>query len=302
MASPENKKLIEILWRNHPGESSYEVMKDSVDKMRANMVQMTRRFTPAPDTKIEEASAGGVPAEWVSAAGSSSEHTLLYLHGGGYVIGSPETHRGLADRISSASGARVLLLDYRLAPEARFPAALDDALAAYRWLLREGVRPERIVIAGDSAGGGLTLATLAALRDAGDPLPAAAVPISPWTDLEGTGDSVETRKEIDPMVEIGGLLGMAKLYLGDADPQHPLASPLHCDPTGFPPLLIHVGDYELLLDDSTRFAERAKAAGVATTLEVWPEMVHVWHCFAPMLPEGQQAIERIGQFAKEHWV
>lgn len=299
MASPENEKLIQILWRNHPGESNYEVMKASVQKMRDNMVEMTRRFVPAADTEIEEVSANGVPAEFVRAAGTAATPVILYLHGGGYVIGSTQTHRGLVDGLSKASGGAVLSVDYRLGPEAPFPAAVEDATAAYRWLLAQGVAPEQIVIAGDSAGGGLTLAALAALRDAGDPLPGAAVPISPWTDLEGTGASVETRKEIDPMVEIGGLLGMAKLYLGDADPKNPLASPLHADPTGFPPMLIHVGDYEILLDDATRFAERAKAAGVDVTLEVWPEMVHVWHCFAPMLPEGQQAIERIGEYIRE---
>ncbi len=263
------------------------------------MVEMTRRFVPAEDSRIIEVDAGGVPAEFVTAAGSADLPVVLYLHGGGYVIGSTQTHRGLVDRISRACGGRVLSLDYRLAPEHPFPAPVEDATAAYRWLLGQGIPAEQIVIAGDSAGGGLTLAALGALRDARDPLPAAAIPISPWTDMEGTGASVETRKEVDPMVEIGGLLGMAKLYVQDGDPRDPFASPLHLDPTGFPPLLIHVGDYEILLDDATRFADRAKAAGVATTLEVWPEMVHVWHCFAPMLPEGQQAIERMGEFIRE---
>ena len=298
MASPENEKLIKILWKNHPGESSYEAMKDNVDKMRENMVEMTKRFVPADDSQIERVDADGVPGEFVRAAGTGLEPVVIYLHGGGYVIGSTATHRGLVDRLSRACGGRILSLDYRLAPENPFPAALEDATTAYRWLLKQGIPSEKIVISGDSAGGGLALATLAALRDAGDPLPACAVPISPWTDLNGTGASIETRKELDPMVEIGGLLGMARLYIGTEDPLNPLASPLHLDPKGFPPLLIQVGDYEILLDDSTRFAAKAENAGVDVTLEVWPEMVHVWHCFAPMIPEGQAAIERVGEYIK----
>jgi acetyl esterase/lipase len=225
---------------------------------------------------------------------------LLYLHGGGYVIGSIHTHKGLIAGLSAAAHCRALALDYRLAPEHRYPAAVDDAVAAYRWLLDAGFSPSRIAIAGDSAGGGLALATLVALRAAGDPLPAAAVPISPWTDLEGTGDSMKTHVDKDPMVEPGGLLGMARLYLGDADPRQPTASPLHADLTGLPPLLIQVGELETLLDDATRIAASAQKRGVAVTLEVWPEMVHVWHLFAPMVPEGRDAIARIGAFLKQH--
>lgn len=299
MASPENRKLLELLWKNYPGPSSYEKMKDKVAKMRDNFVRTTRSFTAPADTIVESTEVDGVPAEWVCAPGVDRDRVLLYLHGGGYVIGSIATHRGLIARLSQAANCRALALDYRLAPEHRYPAAVEDATKAYRWLLRQGVAPGKIAVAGDSAGGGLTMATLVALRDAGDPLPAAAAPLSPWVDLEGTGESMKTRVDVDPMVEPGGLFGMAKIYLGDADPRQPTASPLHADLTGLPPLLIQVGDLETLLDDSTRLAARAEAAGVDVTLEVWPEMVHVWQLFAPMLPEGREAIARIGAFVRE---
>jgi len=299
MASPENKKLLELLWKNYPGPSNYEKMKDKVDKMRDNFVRTTRSFTAPEDTIVTPVDVAGIAAEWVCAPGVQQDRVLLYLHGGGYVIGSVDTHRGLIARLSKAANCRALALDYRLAPEHRYPAAVEDATKAYRWLLSQGIAPGKIAIAGDSAGGGLTMATLVALRDAGDPLPAAAAPISPWVDLEGTGESMKTRVDVDPMVEPSGLFGMAKIYLGDADPRQPTASPVHAELSGLPPLLIQVGDLETLLDDSTRLAARAKAAGVDATLEVWPEMVHVWHLFAPMLPEGREAIARIGAFLQE---
>jgi acetyl esterase/lipase len=218
------------------------------------------------------------------------------LHGGGYVIGSINTHRAMIARIARASNARALAIDYRLAPEHPFPAAVDDATAAYKWLLAEGYEPGKIVIAGDSAGGGLTLAALVALRDSGVPMPAGAVPISPWTDLEGTGESVRSRAAKDPMVTPGNLAESAKQYYGAHDPRDPLVSPLHANFRGLPPMLIHVGDAEILLDDATRVAERAKLAGVKVELEVWDDMIHVWHVFAKLLPEGQQAIDKIGKF------
>jgi acetyl esterase/lipase len=225
---------------------------------------------------------------------------MLYLHGGGYVVGSIATHRGLAGRLSQAAAARVLLVDYRLAPEHPFPAAVDDAASAYRWLLAQGIESARLVIAGDSAGGGLTIATLVALRDAGVPLPAAAVCLSPWVDLEGSGDSVTTKAAADPLVQKDMLLQLGAWYLAGADPRTPLAAPLYADLRRLPPLLIQVGTAEILLDDATRLAEKATAAGVKVTLESWEDMIHVWQLFAPMLPEGQQAIERIGVFVQQH--
>jgi len=249
---------------------------------------------PPPGTTAEPVDAGGVPAEWVIAAGVDSDRVLLYLHGGAYQGGSPATLRRMIALISAAAQARVLSVDYRLAPEDPFPAAVDDAQTAYRFLLKSGAEPAAIAIAGDSAGGGLTLATLVALRDAGDPLPAAAVAISPWTDLALTGESLSTRADVDVMISPAGMREDAATYLAGADPRHPYASPLYADLHGLPPILIHVGDAEVILDDSTRFAAKARDAGVDVTLEVWDEMPHVWHAFAGLLPESDQAIERIG--------
>lgn len=264
----------------------------NMEDMRAIMIE-----TQAPEgvtcTPVE---AGGVSAEWSVAAGVDETKVVLYVHGGGYVMGSAGSHRDVTGRLSKAAGARVLSLNYRLAPEHPFPAPVDDAVAAYRWLLAQGISPGNIAVAGDSAGGGLAIATLLALRDAGEPLPAAGIGISPWVDMEGTGESMTTRAAVDPVVQKEGLLGMAKLYLGDADPKNPLAAPLHADLAGLPPLLLQVGDAETLLDDSTRLAEKARAAGVDVTLKVWDEMPHVWHLFAPILPEGRQAIDEIGSF------
>ena len=249
---------------------------------------------PPPGTTVEPVDAGGVPAEWLIAAGADGGRVLLYLHGGAYQIGSPATLRHMIALISAAAQVRVLSVDYRLAPEHPFPAAVDDALAAYRFLLHGGADPAAIAFAGDSAGGGLALAALVALRDAGDPLPAAAAVISPWTDLALTGKSLSTRADVDVMIKPDGMRETAATYLAGADPRHPYASPLYADLHGLPPVLIHVGDAEVILDDSTRFAAKARAAGVDVTLEVWDEMPHVWHAFAGLLPESDQAIERIG--------
>jgi acetyl esterase/lipase len=251
---------------------------------------------PPPGTTVEPADAGGVPAEWVTAAGVDSVGVLMYLHGGAYQVGSPAASRRMIALISAAAQVRVLSVGYRLAPEDPFPAAVDDALTAYRFLLNGGADPAVIAIAGDSAGGGLTLATLVALRDAGDPLPAAAVAISPWTDLALTSESLVTRADADVMIKPDGMREGVATYLAGADPRHPYASPLYAELHGLPPILIHVGDAEVILDDSTRFAAKARAAGVDVTLEVWDQMPHVWHAFAGLLPESDQAIERIGNW------
>ena len=295
MASPQLQMALDGF--KAMGEKMAQAGND-IKALRGVMESMSG-FPSAGETKCTPVEAGGVPAEWVAAAGAADDRVILYVHGGGYVMGSIATHRELAARLSKASGARVLLVDYRLAPEHPFPAAVEDATAAYRWLLAQNIKPSRIVVAGDSAGGGLALATLIALRDAKVPLPAAGVGISPWVDMEGTGASMTTRAKVDPVVQKEGLLGMAQLYLGGKDPKSPLAAPLHADLSGLPPLFIQVGDSETLLDDSTRVAEKAKSAGVKVDLEVWPEMPHVWHLFAPFLPEGQQAIEKIGKFVQQ---
>lgn len=272
----------------------------TVEEMRQGFELLSQQFSASASVLTETVDANGVAAEWVTAAGTAAARTILYLHGGGYVIGSPATHRGLAERLSKAAGARVLVVDYRLAPEHPFPAAVEDATAAYRWLLASGVTAGDIAVAGDSAGGGLTVATLVALRDAGDALPAAGVCLSPWVDMEGIGESMTTRAELDPMVQQEGILGMASMYLQGADPRSPLAAPLYADLHGLPPLLVQVGTSETLYDDATRLAEGAKAAGVQVTLEPWDEMIHVWHLFAEALPEGQKAIDRIGEFIRQH--
>ena len=272
----------------------------AVEEFRAALEEMASQFCLAEDIVTERVGAGGVPAEWIVAPGAADDRVLLYLHGGGYAMGSMRSHREVISRLSRASGARALGLEYRLAPENPFPAAVEDTVAAYRWLLSNGVNPKKIAIAGDSAGGGLTVAALVAMRYAGEPMPAAGVPISAWLDLEGIGESMTTNAEVDPFVEREGLQFLMKMYIGDRDPRTPLAAPIYADLHGLPPLLIQVGSLEVLLDDSTRLAERAKAAGVDVTLEVWDDMPHVWHTFAPILPEGQQAIDRVGEFIRKH--
>ena len=265
---------------------------------RAGFEQMAGMFPVDADVKCEPLNAGGVKSEWVTAPGADAGRAILYLHGGGYVIGSINTHRTLAARLSRAAKARVLVIDYRLAPENPFPAAVEDSVAAYRWMLSTGLKPSRIAVAGDSAGGGLTVATLVAIRDAKLAVPAAGVALSPWVDLEGIGDSMTSKASVDPMVQKEGLVQMAGAYLAGKDPRTPLAAPLYADLAGLPPLLIQVGTSETLLDDSTRLAERARKAGVKVTLEPWENMIHVWQLFAPMLEEGQQAIEKIGGFVR----
>ena len=252
----------------------------------------------APDAKCEKVDAGGVPAEWVMAPGCDTGRAILYLHGGGYAIGSLNTHRRLAYDISAASAAKVLLIDYRLAPEHPFPAAVDDAASAWRWLLQQGFAANRLAIAGDSAGGGLTIATLVNLRDQKLGLPACAAAISPWVDLEGLGNSITMRSAQDPMVQKDGLLWMAKMYLNGKDPRTPLAAPLHADLKGLPPTLVQVGTAETLLDDAIRIAEKMHAAGVDAQLAIWPNMLHVFPLFAPILSEGRDGCIEIGSFIR----
>jgi epsilon-lactone hydrolase len=271
----------------------------STAERRAQYERAEKAFPTPPDVKVEHVSAPVAPAEWLRPPVADSGRVVLYLHGGGYVIGSPRSHRHLAAAIADAARASALLLDYRLAPEHPYPAAVEDATAAYRWLLDGAVAPGRIVIAGDSAGGGLTVATLLALREAGLPLPAAGVCISPWVDLTCGGETYRTKAAADPIVTRAGVAQMAQAYLGATPPRSPLASPLFADLRGLPPLLIHVGSEEVLLDDARLLAERARAAGVEVGLEVYERMIHVWHWFLPMLDEAQSAVEAIGRFVRE---
>ena len=284
MPSEQLQTLVEML-RSRPAPSEL-----SIEEQRARLEEMASLFPVPPDVRREPVDAGGVSAEWITAPGAATDRVVLYLHGGGYVIGSVNTHREVISRLSRAAGAKALAIDYRLAPEHPHPAAVEDSTAAYRWLLRGGVDPARLVIAGESAGGGLTVATLVALRDAGDPLPAAGVCLSPWVDLECIGESMTTKAEVDPLVEREGVLEMAKAYLGETQPRTPLAAPLYADLRGLPPLLIQVGTAEVLLDDSTRLAERARSAGVEVVFEPWDDMIHMWHMFAAMLPRGNRRL------------
>ncbi len=294
MPSEELKAIVNML------RSRIRIDEPSLAELRAGFDALGAMFPVAPDVNVQPVNAGAVPAEWVVAPNASADRTILYLHGGGYVIGSFATHRGLVARLSRAASARVLQIDYRLAPEHPHPAAVEDATTSYRWLLAAGAMPARTVIAGDSAGGGLTVATLVALRDARQPLPAAAVCMSPWIDLEALGESMTSKAAVDPIVQRDGLLRMAALYLHGANPRTPLAAPLHAGLAGLPPLLVQVGGAETLLDDAKRLVQQARAAGVDATLDVWNDMIHVWQLFAPMLREGQDAIERIGDFVRRH--
>ena len=293
MPSKELEMIVDVI-RSGP---SWEDL--SIEERRTNFETGFGQFQPDKDVHCQSVNAGGVSAEWISSPRVTEERVIFYLHGGGYVIGSINTHRGLASRLSRSAAARVLLIDYRLAPEDPFPAAVEDSVSAYRWLLSTGVNPDQIAIVGESAGGGLTVATLVALRDAGEPLPSVAVPVSPWVDMEATGESMNTKAEVDPMTSRKEILFMAENYLGDADPRTPLAAPLYSDLKGLPPLLIQVGTSEVLLDDALGLADKAKAAGVDVVLEQWEDMIHMWHFF-PMLPEGQRAIDRIGEFVRKY--
>jgi acetyl esterase/lipase len=250
--------------------------------------------------RAEATDAGGVKAEWLTTPDAEAGRAILYLHGGSYVMGGIGTHRELAGRISQSARSRVLIIEYRLAPEHPFPAALEDSLAAYRWMLANGVNPSRSSIIGDSAGGGLSVATLVAIKEAKLAMPAAAVCLSPWVDLELTGPSMTSKAAVDHLVRKEELAGHAKRYLGGRDPRTPLASPLHADLGGLAPMLIQVGTAEILLDDANRLAERARSSGVQVTLDVGEDMIHVWSSFASVLDEGQHAIDRIGEFIRAH--
>ncbi len=291
MPSEEFKAMLEAA-RARPVATGQTILERRAD------AEAAPRHPLADDVKFRRIDAGGVPGEWITVAESRDDRVLFYLHGGGYVLCSVDTHRELVSRLARVMGARALAIDYRLAPEHPFPAAVADATAAYRWLLAEGVDPKGIVIAGDSAGGGLTMACLVALRDAEAPMPAAAVCLSPWTDMECVGDSLiqlAGKGGIDPVV----IREMARAYVGEADPREPLASPIHADLTGLPPLLIQVSKDEELYSDATRLAERARACGVEIEVEPWEEMTHVWQAQAALIPEGREAIDDIGRFVKK---
>jgi len=269
----------------------------TLEETRAGFVAMTAGFAVPGDVRVERTSAGGVPGAWIGTPGARDDAALLYLHGGGYILGSVQTHTELCARIARATGVRALAIDYRLAPEHPYPAAVEDAVAAFRWLRGQGLDPARIAIAGDSAGGGLVLATLVALRERGEALPACAVCLSPFTDLSGAG---QPDANDDPLLTPEAIQMMAATYLQGADARQPTASPVFADFRGFPPLLLQVGTRERLLPDSLRVAERARSAGVDVTVERGEGLIHVWHLFGPDVPESRDAVAGIGAFVRKH--
>jgi acetyl esterase/lipase len=273
----------------------------------AKLRRTNRRLThwwvrnPPRSTRTVPVDAGGIPAVRVTTPLSRADHNILYLHGGAYIQGSPSLYRDLTWRIADAARAAVLAPDYRLAPEHPFPAAVEDAVGAYRWLVASGADARKLAIMGDSAGGGLVFAMLMRLRDEGDVLPAAAVALSPWADLTLTSDTVRRFAKSDPVLNADEAHHFARWYLGGADPRHPYASPVFGDPRGLPPALIQVGDDEILLGDAETMAMRLREAGCTADLEIWPRMPHVWHMLAGIVPESHQAVERIAGFLQRHW-
>ena len=272
----------------------------TVEDSRRSLV-VAKALAPRTPTGTSRAvvNAGGVMAERVTTPAVHGNSHVLYLHGGGYVGGSPAYYRHLTWRIAAAARGLLFAIDYRLAPEHPFPAALEDAVTAYRWLLADGADPRQIAIIGDSAGGGLAFAMMLKVRDEGGPLPSVAVALSPWTDLALTGPSLRVNAEADPMLNVDDARLFADQYLAGADPHNPYASPLYGDLVGLPPTLIQVGSDEILLDDAVRMTERLRAAGCRVELEIWPRMPHVWQLFAPVLPEARQAVARIGAFVQQ---
>ncbi|WP_428487058.1 alpha/beta hydrolase [Rhodopila sp.] len=269
-----------------------------IAEMRRNADARGKDFGLATDVTVQPVDANGVRAEWTSTPDADASSAILYLHGGGYLLGSLDSHRHLAAEAGRAAGARTLALDYRLAPEHPFPAPVEDTVAAYRFLLDNGIRPNRIALAGDSAGGGLVVGAMLALREAGLPLPACGWCISPWVDMQALGQSFIDRAATDPTVQKDTILNMAQVYLNGADPRHPHVAPHYGDLRGLPPLLIQVGAAETLLDDAISLARKAGVADVVVDLQIWPEMIHVWHLYFPVLAAGRRAIAGGGSFIR----
>jgi epsilon-lactone hydrolase len=263
-----------------------------------NVLNLTRplRVLVPPKARVTAVDEGGVRGEWVEWKDREADATLLYLHGGGYLACSPQTHRPITLTLARHARLKIFALDYRLAPEHRFPAAVEDALSAYRWLLAQGTDPRRLVVGGDSAGGGLALALMVALRDAGESLPAAAVCLSPWTDLAGTGGSLEANDASCALFHGASIAPAARIYLGDVSPYNPLASPLYADLSGLPPLQIYASSTEVLLDDAVRLAGRARESGVQVDLQVWDGLPHAWPIHYLLMPEARRAIRQIADF------
>jgi len=290
------ERVIKLLLQNREVAAKKRV-KDERNEMEhmANMIQLSS------DVEIKSVTIDGIDATWLKTPGVEEKNLIIYLHGGGYITGSFNTHKDLVQRLSREARCRVITIEYGLAPEHPFPKGLNDVIKIYKWLINEEkFKPNKIVIAGDSAGGGLTLATLLKLRDLGITLPAAGVCLSPWTDLTFAGESYYDKNIIDPGITLDELMFDARLYLGNEDPKNPYVSPVYADLKGLPPLLIHVGTVEKLLNDSTRIAKSAKNAGVNVTLKIWKEMIHVFQAYAVLIREGQESIKEIGSYILNH--
>ena len=290
MSDPEIAALRALI-ASRPRASEIAQMRKDIDARGLD-------FGLPSDVVTEKVSANGVPAEWTSTPGADTSQAILYLHGGGYVIGSLDSHRHLAAEAGRAAGTRTLAIDYRMAPEHPFPAAVEDSVAAYRFLLDSGIAAGSIAIAGDSAGGGLVVGAILAIRDAGLALPGCAWCISPWVDMEALGQSFTDRAAADPTVQAPTIRFMAEAYLAGADPRSVYAAPLYGDLRGLPPMLIQVGACETLVDDSIQLARRAGIADVLVDLQIWPEMIHVWHLYHPVLSAGRRAIASGGSFVR----
>ena len=289
-------RIIKMLLQNREVETKKRV-KDERETMEhmANMIKLPE------DVELNKVTIEGIDATWLKTPGINNDHVVLYLHGGGYVTGSFNTHKDLVYKLSKESKCRVITIEYGLAPEHPYPKGLNDAATIYKWLIsEEKIKPNKLIIAGDSAGGGLTLVTLLKLRDLGAPLPAAGVCLSPWTDLTFTGESYHDKSISDPGITLDGLMFDARLYIGDNESTNPYISPVYADLTGLPPLLIHVGTVEKLFNDSTRIADNAKKAGVDVTLKIWQDMIHVFQAYSVLISEGHESIVEIGNFIQKH--
>lgn len=274
---------------------------DDLMSMRKMMSRLPAYPKP-DDITWEKVDVAGTSAIWVSPDNGKPDRVIVYLHGGGYSTGRAAEYLALASHLARATRARVLAVDYRLAPEHPFPAAIEDARAGYGFARSAGYAPGQIALAGDSSGGGLVLATLIELRDRGESLPRTAICICPWTDLSLSGASLQANADRDPMIRQSTLALMAEAYLGERDRRTPTASPLFADLAGLPALLVQAGSSELLFDDATRLAERAEAAGVDVTLQIWDDTFHVWHSHADHLPEAQDAMAQIGSHVDKQFI
>jgi len=273
--------------------------KANVQRVRGLWHFLANALWTASGVDVRRQIVAGMASEWLTPQAPAKGKVILYLHGGAYIMGNFATHRQLVSYIARACGVRTLLPEYRLAPEHPFPAAVEDALSLYRALRDDGYAPGDILVAGDSAGGGLTMALLLSLRDAGEPMPAGAVLLSPWLDLTGSGESMTTHAHRDPWFNPDELLTIARYYCKEIEFEHPLVSPVFADVTGLPPIYIQVGEDEILLSDSTRIAGKIEQTGGEVTLEVWPEMWHVFQVFVHQMPESREAIRKVSPFVRQ---